>query len=162
MLSQTVEYALRAVCYLAERAPEPATTAEVAKVTKVPTAYLSKVLQALNRTNIVRSQRGVGGGVALAREPGELTILEVVSAVDPIERINTCPLKLAAHGARLCPLHRRLDNALAMMEEAFGNTTLAEVLAEPTESVPLCNFPRVKPGEVRHKTASGNEGETAV
>ena len=42
---------------------------------------------------------------------------------------------------RLCPLHRRLDNALAMVEEAFRRTTLAEVLSEPTVSVPLCNFP---------------------
>ena len=65
----------------------------------------------------------------------------MVNAVEPIQRIKTCPLGLAAHGVRLCPLHRRLDDALAPVEEAFGETTLAEVLAEPTESVPLCDFP---------------------
>jgi DNA-binding IscR family transcriptional regulator len=74
----------------------------------------------------------------LAREPAELTILDVVNAVEPIERITTCPLGLKTHGARLCPLHRRLDDALAQVEAAFGKTTLAEVLAEPSESVPLC------------------------
>ena len=42
-------------------------------------------------------------------------------------------------------VHKRLDAALAMVEEAFGRTTLAEVLAEPTESVPLCNFPVAQP-----------------
>ena len=77
----------------------------------------------------------------LAKTPEELTILDVVNAVDPIRRIQTCPLGLASHGIRLCPLHKRLDNALAMVEEAFGSTTLAEVLAEPSESVPLCDFP---------------------
>jgi hypothetical protein len=48
---------------------------------------------------------------------------------------------LESHGVRLCPLHRRLDEALATVEAAFGATTLAEVLAEPTTSVPLCEFP---------------------
>jgi len=56
----------------------------------------------------------------------------------------SCPLGLAAHGLRLCPLHRRLDKALAMVEEAFSSTTLAEILAEPSKSVPLCPFPNVK------------------
>jgi DNA-binding IscR family transcriptional regulator len=73
-----------------------------------------------------------------------LTILEVVNAVEPIGRIRECPLGLAAHGARLCPLHKRLDNALAMVEAAFRRTTLAEILAEPTKSRPLCEFPSVR------------------
>jgi DNA-binding IscR family transcriptional regulator len=80
----------------------------------------------------------------LAKEPAELTILEVVNAVDPIQRIRECPLGLVAHGTHLCPLHRRLDNALKMVEDAFRETTLADVLAEPTQSVPLCNFPSRK------------------
>jgi DNA-binding IscR family transcriptional regulator len=75
------------------------------------------------------------------KRPDELTVLEVVNAVDPICRIKTCPLGLASHGERLCPLHRRLDDALAGVEEAFRRTTLAEVLSEPGESVPLCDFP---------------------
>ena len=61
--------------------------------------------------------------------------------VDPIKRIRQCPLGLAAHGMRLCPLHKRLDNALAMVEQAFRDTTLAEILDEPTASIPLCDFP---------------------
>jgi len=143
MFSQTVEYALRAVVYLAGQAPAPRTTEDIARATKVPQAYLAKVLQNLVEKGIVRSQRGVGGGIALAKEPDELTILEVVNAVDPIRRITTCPLDLAAHGARLCPLHRRVDNALAAVEKAFRSTTLAELLAEPTSSKPLCEFPNV-------------------
>ena len=50
-------------------------------------------------------------------------------------------LELAAHGVKLCPLHRRVDNALAMVEKAFAETTLREIIDEPTESVPLCDFP---------------------
>ncbi len=141
MFSQTVEYALRAVVYLAQQAPSSRTTEQIAVATRVPQAYLSKVLQNLIRAGIVHSQRGSGGGMTLVRTAAELTILEVVNAVEPIRRYRECPLGLAAHGVRLCPLHKRLDNALAQVEEAFRRTTLAEVLAEPTKSVPLCEFP---------------------
>jgi Rrf2 family protein len=145
VFSQTVEYALRAVVHLASRSPEAQTTDEIAAVTRVPRAYLSKVLQGLVRGGIVQSQRGLGGGVALSQSPKDLTILQVVNAVEPIERIRSCPLGLAAHGVNLCPLHRRLDNALATVEAALAATTLAEVLSEPTKSVPLCPFPNAKP-----------------
>lgn len=141
MLSQTVEYALRAVVYLAAEAPESRTTGQISEATQTPSAYLSKVLQALGRAGFVRSQRGAGGGVSLAVRPEELTILDVVNAVDPIERIATCPLGLASHGVRLCPLHRRMDDALGHVEAAFRATTLAEVLADPTQPKPLCESP---------------------
>jgi Rrf2 family protein len=141
VFSQTVEYALRAVVHLASQAPAARTTDQIAEATRVPKAYLSKVLQGLSRAGLVHSQRGIGGGMTLTKAPELLTILEVVSAVEPIGRIRECPLGLAAHGIRLCPLHRRVDNAVALVEEAFRSTTLAEILAEPTESVPLCDFP---------------------
>ncbi len=144
MFSQTVEYALRAAVHLASEAPAPRTTDQIAAATLVPRAYLSKVLQSLAKAGVVQSQRGLGGGMTLAKSPEDLTILEVVNAVEPIQRIRTCPLELAAHGIHLCPLHSRLDAALATVEQALGASTLAEVLADPSPSIPLCPFPSVK------------------
>lgn len=144
MFSQKVEYALRAVVHLASESPAPRTVEQIARATRVPQAYLAKVIQELVHGGVARSQRGIGGGISLVKLPEELTILEVVNAVDPIKRITTCPLGLAAHGVRLCPLHKRVDSAYALVEQAFGSTTLAEVLAEPTESIPLCDFPVLK------------------
>jgi Rrf2 family protein len=100
------------------------------------------VLQGLVRGGVVVSQRGIGGGMTLAKPASKLTILEVVNAVDPIQRIRTCPLGLASHGVRLCPLHQRLDNALASVETAFESTTLEEVLSESSLSAPLCAIPK--------------------
>ena len=142
MISQTVEYALRAVVYLADQKNEARTAQQIAEVTKVPVAYLAKVMQGLVRRKIVRSQRGLGGGFALVRSPRELTIWDVTDAVEPLQRIRECPLGLESHRLRLCPLHRRLDDALASIEKAFRETTIAEVLAEPSTSRPLCSFPR--------------------
>ena len=81
MLSQTVEYALRAAVYLAGKTGTPQTNDQIATATKVPAAYLSKVLQSLTRAGLVAAQRGVRGGFTLCRAADELTILEVVNAV---------------------------------------------------------------------------------
>ena len=140
MFSNTVEYALRAIVHLAHESPAARTTAQIAEATRVPKDYLSKILQGLAKEGIVQTQRGVGGGVSLAKPPHELTILDVVNAVDPIVRYRTCPLNLPNHGANLCPLHRRMDEAMAAVEEAFRKSTLAEVLADTSSaSVPLCD-----------------------
>ncbi|BDC50219.1 transcriptional regulator [Bryobacterales bacterium F-183] len=137
MLSQTVEYALRAVVALAE--PDTAWTAHaLAAKTQVPASYLSKVLQSLAKADLVLAQRGRNGGFILAKPTSAITVLEVVNAVEPIERIQTCPLGLAAHGVRLCSLHRKLDDAYAMVERAFATTTIASILAEPNPARPLC------------------------
>ena len=149
MFSQTVEYALRAVVYLADQGEAPSTTQQIAEATRVPAAYLSKVLQGLSRGKLVHSQRGLHGGFTLAREPKDMTIWDVVQAIEPIERIRECPLGLASHRLRLCPLHKRLDDAIALVERAFRTTTVAEVLAEPTTSKPLCAFPHI-PGPIPH------------
>ena len=141
MFSKKVEYALRAVAYLASKSSGAWAVEQIAVTTKVPQPYLAKVIQELVHAGIVKSQRGIGGGITLAKSAAELTMLEVVNAVDPIRRIETCPLELKSHGVRLCPLHKRLDQAHALVEEAFRSTTLAEILSEPSESTPLCDFP---------------------
>jgi len=137
MFSQTVEYALRAVVHLAMQEGRALKTSDIAERTKVPHAYLSKVLQGLRAQGIVQLQRGIGGGVRLAQDPKTMTILDVVNAVDPIQRIDRCPLDLKTHGTHLCALHRRMDNAIMAMEEAFRSTTLAELLDDPNTSIPL-------------------------
>jgi Rrf2 family protein len=140
MISQTVEYALRAVVFLADR-DAPGTTQEIAEATKVPPAYLAKVLQALGRAGLIGARRGPGGGNVLLKAPAELSVWEVVDAVEPLQRIRTCPLGLDTHRLRLCPLHKKLDEALAAVEHAFRETTIGELLATPTTSRPLCPFP---------------------
>jgi Rrf2 family protein len=138
MFSQTVEYALRAMVFLAREGPVPWTTQHISEVTQVPRAYLSKVLQSLIRAGLVQSQRGLGGGITLARTPAQINLLEIVNAVDPIIRLKRCPLGLAAHGTRLCPLHRRLDAAMADVEKAFHGTTLDDLLREDPGSTGIC------------------------
>ena len=141
MLSQTTEYALRVVVYLASLGGAPATIAQIAAATRTPAGYLAKVLLSLSRRGIVRSQRGPNGGSVLARPAERITVYDVVQAVDPLRRILTCPLGLESHGVNLCPLHRRLDEAIASVEQAFRASTIAELVADPSPSKPLGEVP---------------------
>ena len=144
MLSQTTEYALRLVVQLASHLDQPVTIPELARTTKIPSGYLAKVLRQLARAGLVHSQRGPSGGSVLTRAPEAITVLDVVQAVDPLRRIAVCPLGLSTHGANLCPLHRRLDDAMATVEEAFRDSSLAEILEDPRGSKPLCEGPRLR------------------
>lgn len=137
-VSQTAEYALRAVVWLAQRPGEPQTTQQLADGTQVSVSYLPKVLQPLGRAGILTSQRGINGGYSLDRDPDDLTVLEVVNCVDPIQRIKRCPLRLESHSGRLCPLHRMLDDSIAATEKQFGSMTIASLLRQDTGSKPLC------------------------
>jgi DNA-binding IscR family transcriptional regulator len=91
------------------------------------------------RANLVTSKRGLHGGFLLTKSPNDLTILEVVQAVEPFKRIRECPLGIESHGGTLCPLHRRLDNAMELVEDSFRETTIAQLLSEPDSVTPLCN-----------------------
>lgn len=163
MFTQSVEYALRAVVLLAEVSGDSPneelgeelgegsasaaafhdtgharTAQQIAEAARVPQHYLAKVMQALAKAGIVTSQRGVKGGFKLAHAPGQLTVLDVVNAVDPIPRIATCPLGLKQHGKNLCPLHKEMDNAMANIERTLASHTFADLLNDPNPSKPLC------------------------
>jgi Rrf2 family protein len=138
MISQSTEYALRAVVCLAEEPDSRLSTARIAETTRVPPGYLSKVLQALARAGLVASVPGRVGGFRLTRSPTSITVLDVVNAVDPVKRIESCPLGLRSHRTRLCPLHRRLDEAAEALERAFAATTIAEIVGDTGPIRALC------------------------
>lgn len=141
MFSQTAEYALRAIVYLGDQGGEPRTTAQIAEVTRIPAGYLAKVMQQLGKAKLVHAQRGLNGGFTLLKRLEELSLLTVINAVDPIRRYPECPLRIPSHGTNLCPLHRKLDDAAAQVEETLAQATVADMLAVPQTRRPLCRFP---------------------
>lgn len=140
MLPKTAEYALRIAACLARGIDVPEPADQLAEQTKVPRRYLQKVLHSLAQAGLVHSRSGPGGGYVLTRSPDHITILDVVNAVSPLERIRHCPLGLPSHTS-LCPLHRELDRAYAATEEAFARVTIGQVLRSTSSIVPLCDIP---------------------
>jgi DNA-binding IscR family transcriptional regulator len=115
---------------------------------------LSKILQSLSRAGLVKSQRGPHGGSVLGKDPADITVYDVVTAIAPLPRIATCPLGLKSHGTTLCTLHRRLDDAVAMVERAFRASTIADMLSEATPSIPLVDIPQDETAAVRAAEAA--------
>mgnify|MGYP006310924871 CR=1 FL=1 len=138
VISTTGEYALRAAVFLAQHHPDPQTTALIAEGTKVPSGYLSKILQAMVRAELVHSQRGLHGGFTLVRDPEVISVLDVLSSVSAApRRIEKCPLGIEGH-RELCPVHSLVDQSVAQARDAFAGANL-ELLTESTQgSKPLC------------------------
>jgi Rrf2 family nitric oxide-sensitive transcriptional repressor len=137
MLSKTAEYALRAVACLGSQVGQSLSADTLAEQTKVPRRYLTRVLQDLAAAGLVTSRPGPGGGYELAKPTEEVTILDVVNTVSPIERIRSCPLGLKSHTA-LCPLHKELDRAYAATEKAFRAVTIKQLVESTSPIIPLC------------------------
>lgn len=137
MLSKTAEYALRAIACLGSRPGVAASADRLAEQTKVPRRYLNRVLQDLAASGLVQSRPGPGGGYVLCRDVDEVSILDVVNSVAPIERIRECPLGLKSH-RELCPLHAELDKAYAATEAAFAGVTIGELVRSASPIIPLC------------------------
>ena len=135
MLSQTAEYALRAMWFLARNKEQPQVIPNIATATEVSRDYLYKVLQQLVRGRLVRSRRGKGGGYILARNPETVTLFDIVNAVSPLQRFNHCPLTNRAYSANhesggpgMCPLHAAMDDAAHQFETRLNAMRLSDLL----------------------------------
>jgi Rrf2 family protein len=140
---------------------EKVSTTSLASLTQVPDQYLAKVLQQLALANLIKGHRGVTGGFSLTRTANEITLLDVIRAVDKIERIASCPLGLTNHGDGLCSLHRHLDEAAEMIISRFGAITLQQVVdGRGNHARTLCDETRTTEitvsGTVRFRPASNN------
>jgi Rrf2 family protein len=140
MISQTSEYALRAVIFLAAR-PErnAAASQEISEAIIVPVGFLQKILRMLSRHGILTAHRGKGGGFALAKVPSAISVLDVLKASDTqIQRIERCPLGIQGH-TRLCSLHRLLDAEMSRVESTFATTSIGDLLDGDGGLRPLCD-----------------------
>jgi len=141
MISQTAEYALRAVVFLIRHRTTPRTRAEIAVGSMIPVDYLTRVLKRLSTRGIVTSRRGPGGGYMIAPDSEDLTVYAVVDSVSAVPRIENCPLGLPDH-EELCPLHAKLDEAAALVEKCFRETRVADLIPKRRRTKKSqCAFP---------------------
>lgn len=104
---------------------------EVAAQLGVPATYLAKILQSLTRVGLLRTVRGPGGGVQLARAAREICLWDVVSAVEPIEEFNRCLLRLSrCSDLHPCPLHEAWVPIRNQILTLLQTKTLWEIATE--------------------------------
>ena len=127
MFSLTTEYALRAALDLAAHPGNPQSAKAIAEATRAPASYVARVLQILAREGLVTSRRGRTGGYHLARPADQITLLDIVNAIDPIHRFEDDPLKVAETRARLRSLHVKLDEIAGSAVAQLRRVTLADL-----------------------------------
>jgi Rrf2 family protein len=126
------EYGVRAVIHLAGKTPGTLTLiSEIAEAQEVPKSYLSKIMQQLVRSGLVRSRRGAKGGFELSRPAANITLRETIEAVEGAINLNIC---LEAPGAcsrdRTCPTHPVWREAQKKLFEVLDGKTMAELAAD--------------------------------
>lgn len=128
MISQTAQYALRAIVCLAIRPQVSLTTGQLAEMTKVSPEYLSKVMQSLVRADLVSSKPGKAGGFSLKAAPETLSVLTVVEAIDPPTSNELYPLEIQSYGNVLRPLHQRLSKIQAYIRKECSEMYIKDLL----------------------------------
>ncbi len=105
-LSQTTGYAILALACMEGPSGSPILVRDVAKAAGIPKPYLSKLIHALAQRGLVSTKRGYKGGVVLAREPQQISLLEIAEAVEGNEWLDRCVLGLEeCNDERACPMH---------------------------------------------------------
>jgi len=133
MLSQTAEYALRAVLYLAEQPHgRPVRVDEIGDALGIPANYLSKTLATLVRLRVLASLRGPHGGFRLAVAPEDLPLMQVVAPFDDIAARRHCLLgnpECSDHDS--CAAHHAWKRTSEQVEHFFRTTTVADIRPAP-------------------------------
>lgn len=132
MLSQTVEYALRAAIHIAREPLHPARVNEVAEAIDAPPNYLAKILGQLARAGILESARGPTGGFRLVGRTEDVHLSDIVGAFEKAEE-RRCLLGHGLCGQNpSCTVHSRWAPIAKSMDGFFADTTLADLLSSRT------------------------------
>ena len=133
MLSQTAEYALRTILFIAQRTEDegPVQTEAIAEALEIPRNYLSKILHRLARQGVLQSTRGRGGGFLLTRPPKDLPIIDVVGLFDQISPGRRCLLgRPVCSDATACDAHAAWKDMSERVAVFFRKTTVGDLLGE--------------------------------
>jgi Rrf2 family protein len=131
-INQATDYGFRAVLYLAQQAGRERVEAQtIAQNEVVPIRYLLKIMPSLIKAGIVRSQRGIGGGYALARDPRDITLLDVIEAIEGPIRLNRCLLDegyCSKQGPPDCKIHQALADIQQKLNSELKHYNFADLV----------------------------------
>jgi Rrf2 family protein len=127
-ITRQADYAIRAVLYLSKlESGQRASTSQVAEEQKIPPSFLAKIISQLSIAGLLHTSRGARGGVMLAKQPADITLLDVVEAIDGPITLNECAGEegMCAFGDD-CPLHSVWCEAQQDLVGRLGGTNFAQ------------------------------------
>ncbi len=151
-ITRAGEYGVLGLMNLARRAPgEMAMIEEVSRMEKIPGSFLAKIFQHLVKAGLVRSNRGAHGGFALARNPAQITVLEIIEAIEGKIIFQRCKLDKPdcqhVGGCAVCGLFEQAQDGV---KEVLARTSLGGLLARKMPAPALAS-----PARRRHRPSLG-------
>ncbi len=130
LINRDTDYAVRALCYMAQRPKELVAVVGMCEELRVPRPYLRRILQALASTGILASFRGRGGGFRLAKPAGRIRLIDVIKVFQGRVDFTRCMY----HGklcpdAKVCPMRKTLKSIEADAVKRLRETTIAGLVA---------------------------------
>ena len=140
LIKRNTGYGLRALLHMAANPDVDASTAEeLAEVADTSTDFMHKIMRSLKEAGIVAAKRGPAGGFRLKRDPHDVTVLEVVNAIQGEFRVNRCVIGLGVcPRSGECPLRPTWLRIQQELEDGLGAQTIGEIAARvcPDEATP--------------------------
>ena len=128
-VTREADYAVRCVLYLARKANGITPVNEIAKAMHIPKSFLAKILQRLVKVGIVISVRGIGGGFSLAKKPKNISILDVIKAIQGDSAINICAIdKKLCRLSKTCSVHPVWVELRGIIEKRLQKENFAKLL----------------------------------
>ena len=135
-ITRQADYAVRAVLHLANTGDQRTATSMIAEAQHIPPSFLAKIISQLSIAGLLHTSRGARGGVTLAREAKDITLLEVVEAIDGPIQLNEC---VANNGACTfeddCPLRPVWCDAQEELVGRLKSTNFADMMAKSQPSL---------------------------
>lgn len=129
-MTQSTGYAITALGHVASSGGKALFIKDIAEATGLPHPYLAKIIHTLARRGLAVTRRGVGGGVALAREPGDITLYDIAYALDDPLLEERCMLgSVECSDERACPAHAFWTQHRKEQIDFLRTSTLADVAA---------------------------------
>ncbi|MCC6500319.1 MAG: Rrf2 family transcriptional regulator [Anaerolineales bacterium] len=135
-ITRQADYAVRAILHLARLEPnQRAATSAVAKEQRIPPPFLAKIVSQLSIAGLLHTSRGARGGVTLAREPKDITLLEVIEAIDGPIQLNQCVGNVGDDGVcpfeKDCPIKPVWCDAQNELVTRLKGANFADLIAQP-------------------------------
>jgi Rrf2 family protein len=136
-ITRQADYALRAMLYLARLDPsQRAATSQIAEEQEIPPSFLAKIISQLSIAGLIHTSRGARGGVSLARKPEDISLLDVVEAIDGPITLNDCTQDpdICSFGDT-CPLHEVWCETQAELVNRLQASTFDKLLEREAQKI---------------------------
>ena len=129
LVTRKIDYGLRMLLTLGCRSEPRLTSVKLAKLIEVPRQFALKIAQILTKAGLIKAQRGVGGGLELARSASTITLFDIMQAADTPRALNGCLLDpQACSRASRCAAHQELGRIQDILNRELKTITLADLI----------------------------------